>query len=56
MHGIQKEKAEELIEIEDDNSAETDAFALRFSDHDQYAGYADSSSSDSDEFEVSIAL
>jgi len=54
MHGIQKENAEELIKIEDDYSAETDADALRFSDHDQYAGYADSSSSESDEFEVSI--
>ena len=51
-----KEKAEELIEIEDDYSAETDT--LRFSDDDQYAGYYaghdDGSSSDShnDEFEV----
>jgi len=40
-----------MIEIEDDYDAETDADALRFSNHDQYA---DSSSSDNDEFEVGI--
>jgi len=48
-----KEKPEDLIKIEDDQDAGTDADALRYSDHDQYA---DSSSSDNDEFEVELNI
>jgi len=48
-----KEKPEDLIEIEDDQDAGTDADTSRYSDRDQYA---DSSSSDNDEFEVELNI